>query len=283
MIDPSKLAAIRANIFDGAHGSVPDWNAFPWHTSSGQIDTDQPNSSQAFCISVWGTFAAPTGAAVRSALQEQLLDSETQKLGVPIATTARLEFSNETVLGEGGIGQPTSLDVFFQSPSACISVESKLTEAFGSCSQPANGDCSGTYGPGSDLKRRTQAWCRLQLADGIRTARLYWNVMNAISRPGMYPAGQPCAFAGPGYQVMRTIAFSARFAEHQGLATWRTIFGYVRAPEPDDAVDQVVARLLPEHQSKVLRVDYRTLAARLLRDQDPIAKGLGIHMMQRLP
>src|SRR5690242_16092776 len=60
--------AIKENIFSAAHGAIENWGTFAWHCTNGEPDTHVANSSQAFCISVWGTFASARGVVVRSAV-----------------------------------------------------------------------------------------------------------------------------------------------------------------------------------------------------------------------
>jgi AcrR family transcriptional regulator len=68
---------IQTNIYSAAHGAIADWDNFAWHYSNRAPDACVLHSSQAFCISVWGTFASPRGKVVRdvvaSILQDRLL------------------------------------------------------------------------------------------------------------------------------------------------------------------------------------------------------------------
>src|SRR5205809_1834713 len=69
-ITPEFEAKIRHNVFHAAHGVVHDWAKFKWRP-----DADLPHSSQAFCVSVWGTFLSSAGKVVRELVSRLLNDS----------------------------------------------------------------------------------------------------------------------------------------------------------------------------------------------------------------
>jgi hypothetical protein len=164
-------------------------------------DADRPHSSQAFCISVWGTFAAERGRRVRAVIAELVKDEGVVRaVDKSDAVSLRLEDVNRRRLNEFGAGNPTQLDAIVGLADLTVVVESKLTEGLGRCSQPPK-NCSGDFKPGSDIKTKSNAPCRLAVQDGRRTPRLYWDVMHQISRPDSYPEGGLCPFAGPGYQA----------------------------------------------------------------------------------
>ena len=280
---PSNVAGIRENLFSSAHQSIPDWARFHWHRSrSGTADADLPTSSQAFCISTWGTAASKDGIGVRSALalvlKDDLLDS--WLTGTEMGDF-HLEFVDRLLLGEEGAGNPTNLDAVWEFPEVTLVVESKLLESFGPCTQVRGGHCSGVYGPGSDLKNHTDAACRLTVSDGARRPRRYWDVLEGI---GYSPAaGQPCPFAGPGFQVMRVITAAAELAR-QRRTDWRVVFAYPEtfAPEPGLTIDRVRELLPPEMQSRILTLDYEDLVGQLLAGDDVTAQELGSHLWRRL-
>jgi hypothetical protein len=275
--------AIRKNIFRAAHSAIRDWSTFKWHRTKGVPDAHVPHSSQAFCISVWGTVASPQGAAVRKTLNGLLNDDligkalESYKEGLPL----ELESDSRELLNEYG-GTQSHLDGVLRLNGLIVVIESKLTEPLGRCSQAKDGHCSGIYGPGSDLKRgRTDVACRLEYQDRQRTARLYWNIMKKISKEDAYPVGETCAFAGSGYQVMRNIAAAAKLAAD--ASEWRVIFAYPRSydPKTDDAITSVRSKLAV-HQDRVVVLDYINFARQLTSSSDEVAHDLGKHMAIRL-
>ena len=280
---PSNVTGIQENLFPSAHQSIRDWTQFRWHrTRSGTATADLPTSSQAFCISAWGTAASQHGAGVRSALalvlNDELLSSRltASEMGV-----FQLEYVDPLLLGEDGAGNPTNLDAVWELPGVTIVVESKLLEPFGSCTQARNGHCSGVYGPSSDLKTQTNAACRLTVADGARRPRRYWEAMDRL---GYSPVvGQPCPFSGPGFQAMRVVAAAAELARRR-CTDWRVVFAYPEcfAPEPGLTIDRVRALLAPEMQTRVLKLDYEDFVEQLLAGDDAMAQDLGSHLWRRL-
>lgn len=206
---------VPATIYAGAVSHVRAWSRGRWHKGVGQ-----PHSSQALCVSVWGTIAEhPRRAA--------LLSRIFRAAGLASAPDTSVEVTCEVVdrprlLNETGAGtRPTSVDALVEWSGGTVAVESKLTEPhFDSCGQvtgrPAAGQgsspgpaCSGRYESGSDLKTRSQAPCRLQVWDGDRAPRLYWQVGWDLFEPEVLrPPRRPCPFAGPSYQLMRNLVFA---------------------------------------------------------------------------
>ncbi len=276
--------AIRKNIFRTAHGAITDWSTFKWHRTNGVPDTHVPHSSQAFCISVWGTVASTQGAVVRKTLSCLLKDDrfaravESYEAELPL----ELESDSRDLLNEFG-GTQSHLDGVLRLNGLSVVIESKLTEQLGRCSQATGRYCSGIYGPGSDLKLgRTDVSCRLEYQDRQRTPRLYWKIMKEISREGAYRVGEPCAFAGLGYQVMRNIAAAAKLAGD--ASNWRVIFAYPQSYDSttDEAIALVRNKLAVQHQHRVLVLDYINFARELMCSTNEIAHDLGIHMAIRL-
>lgn len=74
------LEPIRTNIHVGAHPAIGDWEGFRWHRYRGVPDTHVLHSSQAFCISVWGTIAQPEATAVRQVLASMVDDDLARRL-----------------------------------------------------------------------------------------------------------------------------------------------------------------------------------------------------------
>jgi hypothetical protein len=212
------------HVFSGAHGHVADWPADHWHTGIAR-----PHSSQAVCVSVWGTLAEHPR---RDLILADLLEVAGLEVGTPagarITCEAGADGSLSGLLNEtGGNTTPTSVDALVRWPGAVVTVESKFTEtSFGRCNQTKRridkppgaakerrihlpAACNGTYGIGSDQKTHTRAPCRLQTWDGTRAPRLYWQLAWELFRPEVLePDGRPCPFAGPSFQLMRNLALA---------------------------------------------------------------------------
>lgn len=212
-----------AFLFAGARSHVADWPSGLWHS-----EVRQPHSSQALCVSVWGTIAAHPA---RAELVQSILEVAAMNPGAVRAPTLRCEAGARHelagLLNETGVNAtPTCVDALVEWPGGIVTVESKFTEpSFGTCRQlrarvdvppgapekrrklgPA---CSGHHGPGSDLKTRTRAPCRLATWDGDRAPRLYWNLAWDLFRPDvLVPDGRVCPFRGPSFQLMRNLALA---------------------------------------------------------------------------
>ena len=96
---------------------------------------------------------------------------------------------------------------------------------FKGCSQPKQ-QCAGFFGPGSDLKTKTNAWCRLEVWDGNRSPRSYWTLGRAFFRDSVFAKqvdGQKCPFNGPNYQLMRNFLFAAALAQQQKLRSFGVV------------------------------------------------------------
>jgi len=275
--------ALKDNIFHVAHRTIDDWDSFAWHVGrGGKTDTHQLNSSQAFCLSLWGTLATRAGrndrAEVAHLIADDFLVKELMQVegDLPLA----FEYDRRDLLNEHG-GTQSHLDAVLSLTNLSVVVESKLTESFGTCYQVRKGHCSGTYGPGSDLKLRKDFACRLEYQDVRRTPRAYWDVMRSLSAPDSYEFGMKCPFAEGGYQVMRSIAAAASHGRLRGVE-WRVIFAYPSSSETDLEVDKVVRHLTEENRSRVFSLDYFRVAEVLAASTDPVARDLSIHMATRL-
>ncbi len=281
---PAKLAAVRENIFPTARALVRDWDTFRWHrnTFTKEVDADVPWSSQALCLSVWGTVASSEGADVRLAVGRACDDPLVAKAIEDAVGGVTPELVEPVLLNEMG-GEPTNLDVVVEVDSLIVVIESKLSERLGGCGQLKKKHCSGIYGPGSDLKYRTPAPCRLTIPDRARTARSYWTVMDALAGGPFAPVGSPCPFKGPGYQVMRTIASAARLGELR-RKDWRVVFAFPFSLGGTTLADvaAVQNRLKSEHRARVGSLDYDTLAAALVAGGSDVARELGRHMAARI-
>lgn len=242
-----------------------------WHRHA-----DQPHSSQVYCVSAFGTLRH---LPVRDRVVGQLL-------GQPVGTTddanwsIELEVVRPDLLSEYGRVQPSSVDVLLRTRRTVVCVEAKFWKdaeaGFGGCSQPGqdeNGQvrCAGYYGPGSDLKTKTRAWCRLEVWDGERSPRTYWTLGRAFFRESVFAKqadGQACPFDGPNYQLMRNFLFAAALAQRKKLAS----FGVVAvapartAGKLERQIDSFrTAILQPEFGSCVRLVTYERLIE-LLRE-----------------
>lgn len=212
-----------AYLFESARQHVADWPAKLWHSGIGE-----PQSSQALCVSVWGTIAAHPG---RTAVLGAVLGGAGLQ---PLALTGPSVICEAGARGElayllnetGGNATPSCIDALVDWPHGTIAIESKFTEpSFGQCGQvdprvdkppgapgqrfdlgPA---CSGHYGPGSDLKTGTRTPCRLATWDGSRAPRLYWDLAWELFKPDvLVPDGRVCPFRGPSFQLMRNLALA---------------------------------------------------------------------------
>ena len=146
----------------------------------------------------------------------------------------------------------------------------------------------GYYGPGSDLKTRTGAWCRLEVWDGERSPRTYWALGRTFFRDGVFakPAeGQTCPFNGPHYQLMRKFLFAAALAQRQRLASFGVV---VIAPaRKSGKLEQQVESfrttvLQPQFGSRVQFVTYERLIELLRHSGDPGAAALATFLEGRI-
>lgn len=199
---------------------------FHWHS-----DANLPHSSQVFCVSAFGSIR-------RLPVKDQIIG---ELLGVPehevqsSKWNIQLEVERPELLAEFGSGQASSIDVLLLSSTSVICIESKfLTDAkagFGKCSQVKETNCAGYFGPGSDLKTKTNAWCRLEVWDRDRSPRAYWSLGRAFFRESVYEKqseGKQCPFDGPNYQLMRNFLFAASISQQKKLHNFSVV---VMSPE----------------------------------------------------
>ncbi len=184
-----------------------------WHD-----DADLPHSSQVYCISAFGTLRKLRG---RDRIIREFLGPAFPWIAASehLEWKINLEFQSEELLNERG-ATPTSIDAFFVSDGGVISLEGKIRsdaeKGFGICSKAKDRDCQGYYGPGSNAKADSRAWCVLEEWDGRRSPRLYWSYGRAFFRPEVFQQQTPedrCPFAGFGYQLMRNFLFAAAYAQ----------------------------------------------------------------------
>jgi hypothetical protein len=252
-----------------------------WHSPA------EPRSSQVFCISaVCGLRALPDRDEILSHLFRPFLG--TDRAAGPWAL--RPEYSRRDLLGETGAGTPTSVDVFCESPAAVVCVEGKLfydaREGFGSCGQAKHGQCAGHYGPGSDRKTGTDAFCRLEVPEGRRGARRYWELAGDYFAETTFQKqaeGETCPFAGPSFQLMRNVLFAGASAgQGRGFA----VVCLVPAVEKS-VVEVQVTRfrtdlLRNEHRSAVGIRTYDELAVLLRASPHAESQQLGAFLLERL-
>jgi hypothetical protein len=256
-------------------GSLPDSEGgkIKWHSPR------DPASSQVFCISA---FAAVRGDAD---LCNKVLHQALPHIPESLDWQLQFEYTDEQLLGETGQGIPTNIDVFCTSRHGVICVESKFLydarEGFGGCGQLRQGHCSGFYGAGSDLKTRTENPCRLEMQDGERGPRRYWQLGRAYFQDSAYAvqqAGQTCPFALSNYQLMRNFLFAA-------TAAGAREFGVV-AIVPDSTASAVRAQVLafqntilkPEFRAHIAVASYDLLALLLMDSPSTRARQAGRHM-----
>jgi hypothetical protein len=272
------FAAAKANLYSGALQHIADWKP-------GRLEKRSyvPWSSQALCISVWGTLDGHPS-------QDAVLGEISAAAGVDIdLTSAKIECEVRTLhelLNEVGGGTPTSRDVVITAPSAVMVVESKFTEPLSVCSQPrtsmpdltdANGqpahNCSGNLVQGSDQKTGTAAPCRLTVWDGRRRPRRYWDIAAGLFNPGaLDPPQIPCPFRDSNYQLMRNLCFAAAFAQRDHLPGFGLIIANVaRAKNSAKTAEEVAAfqeLLRPEVAGRVGSITYERIAD-ILQAHDP--------------
>jgi hypothetical protein len=245
-----------------------------WHSP------EAPASSQVFCVSVFGTLRSlPDGSAILNRLFAEKL------LVIPPAEHWDLSFEyvDADVLGETGLGTPTNIDVYCVSPRAVVCIESKFLydaeEGFGGCGQFSKGDCAGFRGPKSDRKTGTSTHCRLEMQDGKRNPRKYWQLGRAYFEDAVFQeqkVGDTCPLAASNYQLMRNFLFAATTA---GDAREFGVIAMV--PEKKEAKvkaqvqafrNDVLSKL---YRSRINVGTYDTLAAMLLQSthQRTIAHG----------
>jgi hypothetical protein len=114
------------HVFRGAHAHVADWPASHWHSHIGS-----PKSSQALCVSVWGTVAAHPN---RTAFVNEVFAAAGLDLGAVTAPRIRCEAGADGGLAHllnetGGNATATCVDAMVEWSGGTVCVESKLTEA----------------------------------------------------------------------------------------------------------------------------------------------------------
>ena len=200
---------------------------FRWHRHA-----HQPHSSQVFSVSAFGTLRS---LPVRDHVVNTLLGQQVGTTATDSTWQIELEVVRPDFLSEYGPVQASSVDVLLRSQRVVVCLEAKFLKdaeaGFGGCSQPRvdeNGEvrCAGYFGPGSDRKTGTGAWCRLEVWDGERSPRTYWTIGRAFFQESVFAKqakGQTCPFNGPNYQLMRNFLFAAALAQRQKLQSFGVV------------------------------------------------------------
>jgi hypothetical protein len=213
-----------AHVYSGARAHVARWPPGHWHAAIAA-----PTSSQALCVSVWGTIASHPQ---RATILQGIFTAAGLDLGDLSSPTITCEDGADGTLAHllnetGGNATPTCVDALVDWSAGAVCIESKFTEpSFGACGQtsvrtdrppaaPAGTKillrpaCDGTHGTGSDFKTKTRAPCRLSTWDGSRAPRLYWDLAWEPFRADVLtPDGRLCPFSGPSFQLMRNLALA---------------------------------------------------------------------------
>ena len=232
---------------------------FPWHSHA-----HLPNSSQVFCISAFGTLRQIGNR--NQIVNDFLLELWPDANGYD-RWDIRLESQDASLLNEVG-AQPTSVDAVLTSPGEVICIESKFDsdarQGLGTCSQTRGNPapCAGHYGPDSDLRTGTPAWCRLELWEKARSPRLYWMLGRQFFQPGVFDPQQPgeeCPLRN-NYQLMRNFLFAAMLAREERKSFFRVV---VISPHNTSEtllqqVQDFQAILLPEYQDRIQFAPYET-------------------------
>jgi hypothetical protein len=265
-----------------------------WHSHA-----EKENSSQAFCLSAFGSLRDPTFKSVRDHVVAHFLGDAFP--GIKTAKKPRrwnieVEVEVPELLNEyGWRTQPTSIDTLFTSSREVIVLEAKFDvdakNGFGKCSQysgTSGNACAGFYGPGSDLKGKTAAWCRLETWDGVRSPRLYWAMGRTFFRPEIFEKqnrDQECPFRGPNYQLMRNFLFAAAYAARNAKKDFRV--AVVCSETCDEKVkkqleDFRLGILLESQRERVGLIHYERLIEKLTESSVPVAKELAGFLAERI-
>jgi hypothetical protein len=272
------------NLFPGALAHVRNW-------PKGRLEprSQSPISSQALCISVFGSIAESPNCAA-------LMDAILAEAGIELARSGKPEVECEVrgrreVLNEHGGVNPTCPDVLAIWPDSVLTVESKFTETLAPCLQIDTRACSGEHKVGSDLGTKTDAPCRLAVAvnkgkRGYRSARLYWEIGKQCFKPEVLaPPRSPCPFADGKFQLMRNLCFAAALAQAEKRQNFGFLLAYAgnsrSAAETAKEFETFCAMLLPDVADRVGSVTYEQIAE-VLADNDEQALSEWL-IKERLP
>ena len=260
---------------------------FKWHSSAAS-----PRSSQVLCISAFGTLRRLN---VRDTVIDRFVAGSipvSQPGECPPRWSVKLEYEQSELLNELGGAQPTSIDVLLVSPKSVFAVEAKFVsdagKGFGGCSQFSNGNCAGFYGPGSDLKTQSSAWCRLESWDGNRSPRTYWSLGKEYFRPRVFriqESSSACPLRGGNYQLMRNFLFSAVYARRLGIGFHGvvTIAPAATSSLLEEQIEVFRTKiLLPEYANRIAHVTYEQYTDLLRSTGDPFSAELAEFVERRI-
>ena len=211
-----QLAAIRGNLFPGAHWLVDEQPDFPWHQdSSEQYTASLKQSSQALALDCFATIA-------RLESRHRIMNAWCRHLDLPTDDTWELE--PEYVLGRGLLGEPRSsqLDAVGWGSRNLIVWEAKFTEQDGGgCSQiqplrkgPNAGlvQCNGRYELQVNPVNNREARCALT-GKGVK----YWSHLPAVLDLDANVDHDPCPIKGGTYQWARNLLAASVLGKDKGL------------------------------------------------------------------
>ncbi len=291
-------ATSRENLF---HGALPHVDKHVGELLEKRSNV--PWSSQALCISVFGTIAESPN---RGELMQQILDASgvTQRPSGDPELRCEVRGRRE-VLNEIGGSNATCPDVLVEWPELTLTIESKFTEHLGPCGQidlrRSKGQtirpkaCSGSHESGSDLRTKTDAACRLTIAEnegrrGYRSPRRYWEIGARLFQAEVIePPRSPCPFADGKYQLMRNLCFAAALAEqHSPQNGYAFVLafagGSTSAGESTADFSAFREMLLPEVVPRVGSITYEAIA-NVLRSsgQDELADWIDARLRKGIP
>ena len=264
------------NVLSEAEGQ-----AIQWHSPEAEA------SSQVFCISAFGRLRSlPDGVQVLNQLFAATLPA------IPPATHWDLtfEYVDRDILGETGQGTATNIDVYCVSHQAVVCIESKFLydaeDGFGGCGQFAKGYCAGFHGSKSDRKTGTSSHCRLEIQDGKRDPRKYWQLGRAYFQGEVFReqrAGENCPLSKSNYQLMRNFLFAAKTA---GKGQEFGVVAMVPEKTASKVKPQVAAFqkdvLSEPHRARINVGTYDALAALLLHSPHQASVAHGEFLRERM-
>jgi hypothetical protein len=213
-VDDRSFEGIKANLFPGSHGAIPDWNTFPWHRDKrGAIQTHKVQSSQALAIDVFGTIKV-------SRHKDRIVGALAERSGVATDGDWRVELEWTDEKGLLGEPTPTQADAVAFGPRSVLVIECKFTELGGGCSQPkplgkganqGKRQCTGKYAMQVNPVTGSEARCALS-PKGVK----YWDLIPDVYGLDKTADHIPCPFRGDAYQWMRNVLLATRLASESG-------------------------------------------------------------------
>ena len=214
-MDQALERRVRDNLFPAAQDGI-DFARFPWHGSeAGGSDADQPHSSQALAIDLFGTLR---GSAERDAVCNRLAAT----LGLP--TSDRWQVELEWLAPSEHLKEPhpTPVDAVAIGQRSLIFFACRFTEPDGGCcpetqpfkrrGRPTAVPCNGNYAQQVNPVNNLVGRCALT-GKGIK----YWEVIPRVFSIDAGTDHLPCPFAGPTYQWMRNLALCWSVARARNL------------------------------------------------------------------